>query len=311
MITLVLTSGWKPLIRIVGAVFCRPKNNIVCIPSSCVPAGTWAWGNKLLWGYDEGQDNALQAAFNYATDRGINLWDTADSYGTGALNGRSEELLGKFKREYAGSESQRSNIRIATKFAPYPWRVTSQQFAAACRGSLRRLGSDNLAIGQLHWSTANYQPLQERALWDGLVRMYDQGLVQAVGVSNYGPKQMEKIAKYLAEREVPLVTAQVQFSLVSRGPEQQAIQSVCKDLGVHLISYSPLGLGLLTGKYDADADNLPAGPRSLLFRQILPGLAPLISEMRKIADARTRVCRRWHLTGASVKAPSPSLEQSQ
>lgn len=42
------------------------------------------------------------------------------------------------------------------------------------RGSLRRLGADKLAIGQLHWSTANYQPFQERALWDGLVRMYDE-----------------------------------------------------------------------------------------------------------------------------------------
>lgn len=43
-----------------------------------------------------------------------------------------------------------------------------------CRGSLRRLGQEQLAIGQLHWSTANYQPLQERALWDGLVRMHGE-----------------------------------------------------------------------------------------------------------------------------------------
>ena len=42
------------------------------------------------------------------------------------------------------------------------------------RGSLRRLGAEQLAIGQLHWSTANYQPLQERALWEGLVRLYDE-----------------------------------------------------------------------------------------------------------------------------------------
>ena len=44
----------------------------------------------------------------------------------------------------------------------------------AFRGSLKRLGTAQLAIGQLHWSTANYQPLQERALWDGLVRLYDE-----------------------------------------------------------------------------------------------------------------------------------------
>ena len=67
------------------------------------------------------------------------------------------------------------------------------QMAAACRGSLRRLEVQRAAIGQLHWSAAKYAPLQERALWDGLVRMYSEGLVEAVGVSNYGPKQMQKI----------------------------------------------------------------------------------------------------------------------
>lgn len=44
----------------------------------------------------------------------------------------------------------------------------------ACKGSLRRLGMDQIGIAQLHWSTANYQPLQERALWDGLVALHDQ-----------------------------------------------------------------------------------------------------------------------------------------
>ena len=46
--------------------------------------------------------------------------------------------------------------------------------AGACRGSLRRLQLDRAAIGQLHWSAAKYAPLQERALWDGLVRMYSE-----------------------------------------------------------------------------------------------------------------------------------------
>ncbi len=48
------------------------------------------------------------------------------------------------------------------------------QFVAACKGSLRRLGMEQIGIGQLHWSTANYQPLQERALWDGLVALYNE-----------------------------------------------------------------------------------------------------------------------------------------
>ena len=81
---------------------------------------------------------------------------------------------------------------------------------------------------------------------------------------------------------------QVQYSLVSRGPEQQAIKATCDDLGIKLISYSPLGLGLLTGKYDSSSNVLPNGPRALLFKQILPGLQPLIQQMRDIATARKK-----------------------
>ena len=48
------------------------------------------------------------------------------------------------------------------------------QVAGACRGSLKRMGVEQVAVGQLHWSAANYAPLQERALWDGLIRMHDE-----------------------------------------------------------------------------------------------------------------------------------------
>jgi len=50
--------------------------------------GTWSWGNQFLWGYEEDMDSELQELFNLVSARGINLFDTADSYGTGRLNGR-------------------------------------------------------------------------------------------------------------------------------------------------------------------------------------------------------------------------------
>jgi pyridoxine 4-dehydrogenase len=58
--------------------------------------GTWAWGNRFLWGYDESMDDQLQAVFNLCVSNGVTLFDTGDSYGTGRLNGRSEQLLGRF-----------------------------------------------------------------------------------------------------------------------------------------------------------------------------------------------------------------------
>lgn len=267
--------------------------------------GTWAWGNQLLWGYEEAMDGELQAAFNLSVARGVNLFDTADSYGTGRLNGRSEQLLGRFIREYPGSEKVRSNIRIATKLAAYPWRLTTWQMVSACKGSLRRLGTDKLAVGQLHWSAANYAPPQERVLWDSLAALYNEGLVECVGVSNYGPRQLARIYEYLEMRGVPLASAQVQFSLLSTGDDQRAVKEFCDARRVRLIAYSPLGLGMLTGKYSAS--NLPTGPRGVLFRQILPGLGPLLELMGAIASARKKtvpqVAINWCICKGTVPIP--------
>eukprot|EP00884_Botryococcus_braunii_P018897 jgi/Botrbrau1/5691/Bobra.0071s0025.1 len=277
--------------------------------------GTWAWGNQFLWGYEQGMDEELQEVFDLVVSRGINLFDTADSYGTGRLNGQSEKLLGRFIKEYPGSEKSRSGICVATKLAAYPWRLTAGQFVKACRASLERLGLEQLALGQLHWSTANYAPPQERALWDGLVAMYDQGLVQAVGVSNYGPKQMTRIYNYLSARGVPLASAQVQYSLLSCGPEQTETKAICDELGIALIAYSPLGLGMLTGKYGG-TKGLPQGPRGLLFRQILPGIQPLLDLMGIIA-ARKRatipqVALAWCISKGTIPIPgAKTLRQAQ
>ncbi|XP_021627017.1 pyridoxal reductase, chloroplastic isoform X2 [Manihot esculenta] len=266
--------------------------------------GTWAWGNQLLWGYKESMDTDLQQTFNLAVENGINLFDTADSYGTGRLNGQSEKLLGKFIREFPGNRLQ-DDIVIATKFAAYPWRLTPGQFVKACRASLERLQLEQIGIGQLHWSTANYAPPQELALWDGLVAMYEKGLVRAVGVSNYGPKQLVKIHDYLKARGVPLCSAQVQFSLLSMGKDQMEIRNICNSLGIRLIAYSPLGLGMLTGKYSSS--KLPLGPRALLFRQILPGLEPLLSSLREIAQKRNKtlpqVAINWCICNGTIPIP--------
>ncbi|KAL5723930.1 pyridoxine 4-dehydrogenase [Ranunculus cassubicifolius] len=276
--------------------------------------GTWAWGNQLLWGYQESMDDQLQSVFNLAVDNGINIFDTADSYGTGKLLGQSERLLGKFIREFKGKKRQRDEIVIATKFAAYPWRLTPGQFVKACEMSLERLQIEQIGIGQLHWSTANYAPLQEKALWDGLVAMYDKGLVRGVGVSNYGPQQLIKIHKYLKTRGVPLCSAQVQFSLLSLGDDQMKTKEICDSLGIRMIAYSPLGLGMLTGKYTLT--KLPTGPRGLLFRQILPGLQPLLSSLDEIARRRNKtvsqVAINWCMCKGTIPIPGvKSVKQAE
>lgn len=129
-------------------------------PMGC---GTWAWGNRLLWDYQETMDSELQAVFNHCVTHGVTLFDTGDSYGTGKLSGQSEKLLGQFRAAYT-SPQNKEQICLATKLAPYPWRLTRQSMIAAGEASAQRLGQ--LDLVQLHWSTANYFPPQEGPLLD-------------------------------------------------------------------------------------------------------------------------------------------------
>ncbi len=275
--------------------------------------GTWAWGNRLLWGYDESMDDQLQAVFNHCVSNGVTLFDTGDSYGTGRLNGRSEQLLGRFSREYSGSNQE--TICIATKLAAYPWRLTRQSMVSACKSSAQRLGR-NVDLVQMHWSTANYFPLQERVLLDGLADLYEQGLVKGVGLSNYGPKRLKYVHKKFAERSVPIATLQVQYSLLSTYPVTQlGLKDVCDELGIKLIAYSPLALGLLTGKY-SEKGPFPNGIRGLLFRQLLPGIRPLLGCLREVAQSRNKtmsqVALNWCICKGTIPIPgAKSVEQAK
>ncbi len=286
-------------------------------PMGC---GTWAWGNRLLWGYDERMDEQLQAVFNQCVANGVTLFDTGDSYGTGKLNGRSEELLGRFQNEYIGVN--KDSICIATKLAAYPWRLTRSSMVSAGKSSAQRLGR-NIDLVQLHWSTANYAPWQEWALLDGLADLYGQGLVKGVGLSNFGPKRLKKVHKRFTERGVPIATLQVQYSLLSTYPVTElGIKDVCDELGIKLIAYSPLALGILTGKYSSknssknleqnsgqnpDKSSFPKGIRGLLFRQLLPGVRSLLETLREVAKSRNKtmsqVAINWCICKGTIPIP--------
>ena len=275
--------------------------------------GTWAWGNRLLWGYEPSMDSQLQEVFNLCVDRGVTLFDTGDSYGTGKLNGRSETLLGKFSQEYSGVNQE--NICIATKLAAYPWRLTRQSMVNAGKASAKRLGR-NVDLVQMHWSTANYFPWQEWALLDGLADLYEQGLVKGVGLSNYGSKRLKKVHQRFTERGVPITSLQVQYSLLSTYPiAQLGLKEICNELGIKLIAYSPLALGLLTGKY-SEKTALPKGVRRLAFQQILPGIKPLLGCLKEIAESKNKtmsqVAINWCISKGSIPIPgAKSVEQAK
>ncbi len=257
-------------------------------------------------------DAELQAVFNLCVENGVTLFDTGDSYGTGKLNGRSETLLGRFAQEYQGPNAD--NICIATKLAPYPWRLTRRSMVSAGEASAERLG--RLDLVQMHWSTANYAPWQEWSLLDGLADLYDRGLVKGVGLSNYGPKRLERIYQKFSDRGVPIATLQVQYSLLSTYPVTTlGLKEVCDRLGIQLIAYSPLALGLLTGKYSENGP-FPPGIRGFLFRNILPKIQPLLDCLKAIASDRnqtmSQVAINWCICKGMIPIPgAKSVEQAQ
>ncbi len=275
--------------------------------------GTWAWGNQFLWGYDQSMDEQLQAVFNLCVSSGVTLFDTGDSYGTGRLKGRSEILLGKFTQEYTGVNQE--NICLATKLAAYPWRLTKKSMISACGASAQRLGR-NVDLVQMHWSTGNYAPWQEWPLLDGLAELYEKGLVKGVGLSNYGPKRLQKVHQKFADRGVPITTVQVQYSLLSTYPVTQlGLKQVCDDLGIKMIAYSPLCLGLLTGKYSENS-SFPKGIRRVLFPQLLPGISQLLACLREIAQFRNKtmsqVAINWCICKGTIPIPgAKNLAQAQ
>ncbi|HEY9711162.1 MAG TPA: aldo/keto reductase, partial [Oculatellaceae cyanobacterium] len=199
--------------------------------------------------------------------------------------------------------------------AAYPWRLTRQSMVSACQSSAQRVGK-NVDLVQMHWSTANYAPWQEGALLDGLADLYEQGLVKGVGLSNYGPKRLKWVHKKFGDRKVPITTLQVQYSLLSTYPVTQLeLKDVCDELGIKLIAYSPLALGLLTGKY-SEKGPFPKGIRGVLFRQLLPGIRPLLDCLREVAQSRNKtlsqVAINWCICKGTIPIPgAKTLEQAK
>ena len=247
--------------------------------------GTWSWGNQIFWDYQTNNDDDLRQTYKEALRRGFNLIDTADSYGTGKLNGRSEELLGKFLLDT--SSSQKKRIQIATKLAPYPWRVGNKGFTKPFFKSLERL-NNKLDIVQIHWSTAKYNPWQEFQLLNNLCDLIDQGFNFQIGLSNIGPQRLKKIIQYLSKRDKKVKSVQIQFSLLSPDfLKQTNVKRICENNNIDFLAYSPLSFGILCIDPEKDEDKQNSFLRSLIFKSYKKSTTELRRCLKKIAVTRS------------------------
>jgi aryl-alcohol dehydrogenase-like predicted oxidoreductase len=211
-------------------------------PISKIGLGTWQFGTRE-WGY--GREYAGSEAgriVRRALDLGVTLIDTAEIYGLG----RSERIVG------AALRGRREEAFLATKLFPIlPLAPVVEHRGAA---SARRLGTHRIDLYQVH------QPnpvVGDRPTMRGMRRLQDAGLVAAVGVSNYPLSRWRAVEAALGG---PVISNQVSYSLVQRGPERELIP-YAEASGRLVIAHSPLARGLLSARYDAEHR-----PRNLVRR---------------------------------------------
>jgi len=261
---------------------------------SRIGLGTWAMGGWMWGGTDEAQ---AIAAIHRALDLGINLIDTAPVYGFGL----SEEIVGKA----LAARGRRDDVVIATKVGlewdnqQRVWRnATRQRIRQEIEDSLRRLRTDYIDLYQVHWPDPD-TPIEETA--EELHRLYKEGKIRAIGVSNYTPDQMD-----VWRQVAPLHSNQLQLNLFEAHLLDTAF-AYCADHDIATLTWGTLAHGLLTGKITADTtfpeDDLRSrhplfkGER---FRQYLAAVERLKALAAEFGKTVTQLAVRWVLAQRGV-----------
>jgi len=259
----------------------------------------------MTWGRDTDADDAA-AQLKSFLDAGGTLVDTADVYG----DGEAEAVIGSL----LGALVHRDEVLIASKAGLRPG---TERRRDGSRGhllrtldaSLRRLGTDHLDLWQVHGYDP-VTPLEETlAALDAAV---SSGKVRYAGVSNFAGWQTARAAAWQAAwpGRAPLVAAQVEYSLCERGIEREVVPA-CAALGLGLLVWSPLGRGVLTGKYrlGRPADSRAASPHFERF--VTPYLEPrcssvveaVVTAAQGLGVAPLEVALAWVRDRPGVTAP--------
>ena len=268
-----------------------------------IGVGAWSWGDRFFWNYGGSFSDAdIEGAFRSSTEKGINFFDTAEVYG----QGRSELILGRLIKTSAKPSL------IATKYFPYPWRLTKNSLHTALKGSLKRLQMDCVSLYQIHWPASL---ISLEILMNSLANEVKAGKTVAVGVSNFNRNRTQRAYTALAKYNIPLASNQVEYHLLNRHIEKNGLLGRCHELGVRVIAYSPLAQGLLTGKYSPE--NPPPGIRGRRYANLLKEIKPLIELMTEIGKGHgdktpSQVALNWLICKGALPIPgAKNLAQVQ
>ncbi|CAL2103942.1 putative NADP(H)-dependent aldo-keto reductase Tas [Tenacibaculum sp. 190130A14a] len=266
----------------------------------CLGTMTWGRQNTEADGHEQ---------MDYALERGVNFWDTAELYSVPATPetyGATEKIIGNWFKK----TGKRDQVVLASKIAgggDYTAHIRSGKFGRkniteAIEGSLKRLQTDYIDLYQLHWpdrgvncfgirdypyKTSTKEAENHLEILETLNDFVKQGKIKHVGLSNETPWGTMKYLQTAKDHNLPrMVTIQNSYSLIHRGYEV-GMSEVSMRENVGLLAYSPLAQGVLSGKYLNGGQ--PEGARGTLFprfiaRYMTDGAQKAVAEYLKIAE---------------------------
>jgi len=266
-------------------------------------------GNVFGWTADE---SASYAVLDGLVASGLNFIDTADVYSRwapGHRGGESETVIGNWLKR----SGKRKDVVIATKvgmeMAPDRKGLSAAHIARSVEESLRRLQTDYIDLYFSHCDDSNVPFEETLAAYQKLI---DQGKVRAIGASNYAAARLSAALGVSRKRGLPRYeVVQPQYNLYQRFEYEAALEPMCLERHIGVISYSALASGFLSGKYRTPADATKSARGAgvvakFLNKRGLRILAALDDVGRRYGTSPSSIALAWQIARPSITAPIAS-----
>ena len=278
--------------ELLSAINGRPKRRLGKTDIQITPIGLGAWQ------FSEGKGGAMgtwsavspsetDAIVQAALEGGMNWFDTAELYGYG----RSERGLARALLRAGITNGQ---VVIATKWNPL-FRSAGSIWNTIDR-RLECLKPLSIQLHQVHFP-ASFSSVE--AEMNAMADLIEAGKIRAAGVSNFSALQMRRAHSSLVKRGFVLASNQVKYSVLDRHIETNGVLAAAKELGITIIAYSPLEMGLLSGKFHKNPKLLQSRPigRRLRLGRLIGRSRHLMEAMERIAEAHgvsaSQVALNW------------------
>ncbi|KAB8230901.1 NADP-dependent oxidoreductase domain-containing protein [Aspergillus alliaceus] len=248
------------------------------------------------------------ALLEHAHATGLRFWDMADIYGD------SEDVVGGWIKR----SGKRNDVFLATKFGlqrqpdgKHTFRTDPDYVKAACGKSLERLGVDTIDLYYCH-RVDGVTPIEKTV--EAMVELKDQGKIRYLGLSDVSAATLRR-----AHAVHPITALQVEYSLFTLDVESSASEtlSTCRELGIAIVAFSPIGRGILTGNFQSRAD-IPEGDLRRMYPKYaavnFPEILKLVQALKDVANAHgttpAQVALAWLLANGPDIIPIPGTKSA-